>query len=57
VCVLRLIFCAVLCFFLLIVSLVVSIAAVDCLERPVSKVMYSVSRGSLNAAHLFTLHK
>jgi len=45
VCVLRLIFCAVLCFFLLLVSLVVSIAAVDCLERPVSKVMYSVSRG------------
>jgi len=43
-----LVFCV---FFLIVVSLVVSISAVDCLERLDSEMMYYVSSGTLNSIH------
>jgi len=37
--------------------LVVNTSASDCLERLVPEMIYYVSRGTLNSAHLLTLEK
>ena len=41
-----------LCIFRSVVSLVVSTSVIDCLERPASWMIYCVSSGTLNSAHL-----